>query len=109
MAPEFYSLGVQTARIKQWRDAIARVRATYSKYSGAAPLAAVQTVETSDSIEVQRCRRAQYTGHPKALTLSGSKISGFVQSVKEERSWGAPRWIVTIIVKREARSRSSAI
>jgi hypothetical protein len=45
--------------------------------------------ETSDSIEVQRCRRAQYSGHPKALTLGGSKISGFDQSVKEDRSWRA--------------------
>ena len=56
----------------------------------------MQTVETSDSIEAQRCRRAQYSGRPKALTLSGSKLLGFVQSVKEDRSGGAPRWIAIL-------------
>jgi hypothetical protein len=69
----------------------------------------MQTVETSDSIEAQRCRRAQYSGQPTALNLCGSTILGLVRSVKEDRSGGAPRWIVTIIPKGEARSRSSAI
>jgi hypothetical protein len=41
--------------------------------------------------------------------LSGSKLLGFVQSVKEDRSGSAPRWIVTVISKEEARSRSSTI
>jgi hypothetical protein len=41
--------------------------------------------------------------------LSGSRLLGFVQSVREDRSGGAPRWIVTIIPKEEARSRSSTI
>jgi hypothetical protein len=66
----------------------------------------MQKIATSDSIEAQRCRRAQYSGQPTALTLSGSKISGFVQSVKEDRSGEAPRWIVTIIPKRETRLRA---
>jgi hypothetical protein len=41
---------------------------------------------------VQRCRRAQYVGFPTAVTLSGSKFVGLVQSVKQEVG---PRWIVT--------------
>jgi hypothetical protein len=67
------------------------------------------TVETSDSNVAQRCRRAQYTGLPTTLNLSGSTVLGLVQSVKEDRSGSGPRWIVTIIPKGEARSRSSAI
>jgi hypothetical protein len=69
----------------------------------------VQTVETLDSNEARRCRRAQYSGLPTALNLSGSAVLGLVRSVKEDRSGSAPRWIVTIIQKEEARSRSSAI
>jgi len=69
----------------------------------------VQTVETSDSNEAQRCRRAQYSGLTTALKLSGSTVLGLVRSVKEDRSGSAPRWIVTIIPKGEARSRSSTI
>ena len=69
----------------------------------------MQTVETSDSNEALRCRRAQYSGLPTALNLSGSTVLGLVRSVKEDRSGSVPRWIVTIIPKGEARSRSSTI
>jgi hypothetical protein len=69
----------------------------------------VQTVEISDSNEARRFRRAQYSGFPTALNVSGSTVLGLVRSVKEDRSGSAPRWIVTIIAKGEARSRSSAI
>jgi len=56
----------------------------------------MQVIETNDPVEAQRCRRAQYVGFPTAVTLSGSKFVGLVQSVKEEVG---PRWIVTIIPK----------
>jgi hypothetical protein len=69
----------------------------------------VQTVETSDSNEAQRCRRAQYSGLPTTVNLNGPTVLGLVRSVKEDRSGSAPRWFVTIIPKGEARSRSSAI
>jgi hypothetical protein len=41
---------------------------------------------------------AKYAGLAEgALTLNGSTIFGVVRSVREERSSGPPRWIVTII------------
>ena len=54
-------------------------------------------VETNNSIEAQRCRRAQYGGRAAALTLNGSTIFGMVRSVREDRSSTPPLWIVTII------------
>jgi hypothetical protein len=57
----------------------------------------VQTIETSNSIEAQRCRRAQYSGRAAVLTVNGSEILGLVESVKEDRSSGSQRWIVRII------------
>lgn len=59
----------------------------------------MQIVEMSDSNEGRRCRRAQYSGLPTALNLSGSTVLGLFRSVKEDRSGSAPRWIVTIIPK----------
>ena len=56
----------------------------------------MQTIETNDPVEAQRCRRAQYRGLPTAVMLGGSKFLGLVRSVKEETG---PRWIVTIIPK----------
>src|ERR1700682_2235821 len=40
---------------------------------------------------------AQYSGRTVTLTLNGSTILGMVHSVKEGRSGGPQRWIVTII------------
>jgi hypothetical protein len=54
----------------------------------------MQMIETTDPVEAQRCRRAQYAGFPTAVTLGGSKFVGLVQSVRQEVG---PRWIVTII------------
>jgi hypothetical protein len=56
----------------------------------------MQMIETKDPVEAQRCRRAQYSGCPTKVTLSGSTVLGLVRSVKEE---SGPRWIVTIIPK----------
>ena len=44
----------------------------------------MQVIETTDPVEAQRCRRAQYVGFPTAVTLGGSKFVGLVQSVKQE-------------------------
>jgi hypothetical protein len=57
----------------------------------------MQTLETTNSIEAQRCRRAQYSGRTAMLTVNGSEILGIVESVKEDRSSGSQRWIVRII------------
>ncbi len=56
----------------------------------------MQTVETSSSIEAQRCRRAQYSGRTAELSLNGSKFLGMVRSVQADRSRSPQRWIVTI-------------
>ena len=57
----------------------------------------MQTVETSSSVEAQRCRLAQYSGRTVELNLNGSKILGTVRSVQEDRSRSPQRWIVTIV------------
>jgi hypothetical protein len=57
----------------------------------------MQTVETSSSVEAQRCRRAQYSGRAAELSLNGSKILGMVRSVQEDLSRSPQRWIVTIV------------
>ena len=54
----------------------------------------MQTIETDDPIEAQKCRRAQYSGNPAEVTVKGSKIFGMVRSVKQEPG---PLWIVTVI------------
>jgi hypothetical protein len=51
-------------------------------------------IETRDHHEARRCRRAQYSGYPAEVIVSGSTILGVVRSVQEEPG---PRWIVTII------------
>jgi hypothetical protein len=33
----------------------------------------MQVIETTDPVEAQRCRRAQYVGFPTAVTMGGSK------------------------------------
>jgi hypothetical protein len=57
----------------------------------------VQTVEIGSPDEARRSRLAQYSGRPAKLTLNGSTILCVVRSVKEDRSDGPKRWIVTII------------
>jgi hypothetical protein len=56
----------------------------------------VQRIQTSDAVEAQRCRRAQYSGLPTTITLNGLTIRGIVQSVREENR---ALWIVTVIPK----------
>lgn len=54
----------------------------------------MQVLETDDSVEARRCRRAQYAGYAKEVTINGSKVLGIVRSVKQEPGRS---WIVTII------------
>jgi hypothetical protein len=56
----------------------------------------VEVIETSNPVEAQRYRRAQYSGLPTTITLNGSAVRGLVRSVKEETR---ALWIVTIIPK----------
>jgi hypothetical protein len=53
----------------------------------------MQMLETKDPCEAQRCRRAQYTGYPLEVTVSGSQVFGIVRSVKQQLG---PLWVVTI-------------
>ena len=59
----------------------------------------MQTIETSERVEVRRCRYAQFRGVPATLQLGGITIRGMVRSVMELKSGPTPRWAVTIILK----------
>jgi hypothetical protein len=68
-----------------------REPATYRKYT-------VQIFQTNDVIEARTCRRAQFAGVVKEVTLGGISITGLVHSVREETL--VPRqWTVAIIPK----------
>ena len=56
----------------------------------------MQTIETTNHVEAQRCRLAQYRGVPAKLTLNGSKVLGVVLAVRPEPG---PRWVVTVVPK----------
>ena len=63
----------------------------------------MQTFETADAIEAQRCRRAQYAGWIATLQLAGSTVTGTVRSVAEQSGSTPQKWIVTIVPKENAR------
>lgn len=71
--------------------AIDREPATYRKYI-------VQIFQTNDVIEARTCRRAQFAGVVKEVTLGGISITGLVHSVKEE-TLVPGQWTVAIIPK----------
>jgi hypothetical protein len=56
----------------------------------------VQTFETTDAAEAQRCKRAQYTGRIATMVLAGSTVTGIVISVVEDASCSPKKWIVNI-------------
>jgi hypothetical protein len=60
---------------------------------------AMQTFETTDRRDARRCRRAQYGGLPKLLTLCGSTISGVVRSVMDDETCTPKKWIIKIETK----------
>jgi hypothetical protein len=68
-----------------------REPATYRKYI-------VQIFQTNDVIEARTCRRAQFAGVVKEVTLGGISITGLVHSVREE-TLIPRRWTVAIIPK----------
>jgi hypothetical protein len=64
---------------------------TYGKYI-------VQIFQTNDVIEARTCRRAQFSGVVKEVTLGGISITGLVHSVREETLIPG-QWTVAIIPK----------
>jgi hypothetical protein len=59
----------------------------------------MQTFETTDALDVRRCRYAQYSGLPKTLMLCGSTVTGIVRSVMRDMSCTSPKWIIKIAVR----------
>jgi hypothetical protein len=57
----------------------------------------MQLFYTTDPVEARNCRRAQFAGFAKEITVSGTTISGLVHAVREDTSLVPPRWAVTII------------
>jgi hypothetical protein len=57
----------------------------------------VQLFQTNDPIEARTCRRAQFSGFAKQLTLNGVAVSGLVHSVMEDKALVPTLWTVTII------------
>jgi hypothetical protein len=60
----------------------------------------MQTIEITDPVEAQRCRRAQYRGKKATVMLNGSPVTGMVRSVMEVKSSNPTRWIVSVAPKR---------
>jgi hypothetical protein len=56
----------------------------------------MQTLETKDSAEARRCRIAQFSGASKTLKVGETSITGFVRSVREDKSGTPPTWIVKV-------------
>jgi hypothetical protein len=59
----------------------------------------MQTIEITDRIEAQRCRRAQYRGEKATVMLNGLPVTGMVRSVMEVKSSNPTRWIVSVVPK----------
>jgi hypothetical protein len=59
----------------------------------------MQTIEITDPVEAQRCRRAQYRGEKATVILNGLPVTGMVRSVMEVPSSNPTRWIVSVVPK----------
>jgi hypothetical protein len=59
----------------------------------------MQTIEITDRIEAQRCRRAQYRGEKATVMLNGLPVTGMVRSVMEVKPSNPTRWIVSVVPK----------
>jgi hypothetical protein len=46
----------------------------------------MQTIEITDSIEIRRCRYAQYRGEKTTLILNGRPVTGMARSIREVES-----------------------
>jgi hypothetical protein len=55
------------------------------------------TFETADQKEVRRFRIAQFNGRTATTKAGGSKVTGHVRSVLEDKSSIPQRWTITII------------
>jgi hypothetical protein len=59
----------------------------------------MQTFETTDPKVARRCRYDQHRGQKTAVTVEGSRVTGLVRSIKEDKSRNPTRWIITVIAK----------
>jgi hypothetical protein len=59
----------------------------------------MQTIEITSPIEARRCRYAQYRGEKATVLLNGLPVTGMVRSVKEDKSSGSMRWVVSVVPK----------
>ena len=59
----------------------------------------MQTIETTNPLEVRRCRYAQYRGEKATLVLNGQIVTGFVRAIAEVKSSAPLRWTVTMVSK----------
>jgi hypothetical protein len=59
----------------------------------------MQRFETTDRKVARRCRYDQHRGQKTVVTVDGSRVTGLVHSIKEDRSGILTRWIVTVITK----------
>jgi hypothetical protein len=55
------------------------------------------TFETADQKEVRRFRIAQFNGRTATVKAGGSKVTGHVRAVLENKSSIPQRWTITII------------
>jgi hypothetical protein len=55
------------------------------------------TFETADQKEVRRFRIAQFNGRTATVKAGGSKVTGHVRAVLENKSSIPLRWTITII------------
>ncbi len=67
----------------------------------------MQTLETTDLKEARRCRIAQFSGMPKTLKIGETSVTGFVRSVREEKSGDEPTWIIAVLPSRRVAESSS--
>jgi len=60
----------------------------------------MQMLETTDLKEARRCRIAQFSGTSRTLKVGDTSITGFVRSIREDRSGAQPTWIITVLMQR---------
>lgn len=57
----------------------------------------MQTIETSDPIEMRRAKQAQFIGRTSDLRLNGSVVHGLVVAVTPNET--ATSWAVRLVIK----------
>jgi hypothetical protein len=57
---------------------------------------AVLSINTTSADEARICRRIQFTGYPRKMTIAGQMVTGLVHSVMAD---GPMEWTIIIIPK----------